>query len=81
MRFRMDHNKTIEKSYRSEHCLILIYVRSFKEKNASELLDFSLLGIDWDYLIKTAKEHRVLPLVHWSLNAFCADSVPSVVLA
>ncbi len=77
----MDHNKTVDMSHRSEHDLILICVRAFIEKNPSELLDCSLLGIDWDYLIKTAKEQRVLPLVYWSLNAFCADSVPSVVLA
>lgn len=37
--------------------------------------------IDWDYLLATARRHRVAPLLYWHLKAVCPDAVPERVLA
>jgi hypothetical protein len=31
--------------------------------------------IDWDYLLKKAREHAVMPLLYWNLNATCCLGV------
>jgi hypothetical protein len=32
--------------------------------------------INWDYLLKTAQEHGLMPLLYWNLNATCPEAVP-----
>jgi hypothetical protein len=36
--------------------------------------------IDWDYLLRTALWHGVMPLLYWSLNATCAEAVPQAIM-
>jgi len=33
-------------------------------------------GIDWEYLLRTARRHGVAPLLYWHLDATCSDAVP-----
>lgn len=37
--------------------------------------------IDWDYLLETARRHRVAPLLYWQLGVVCPEAVPERVLA
>jgi len=37
-------------------------------------------GIDWEYLIRTAQFHEVMPLLYRSLNTTYPKAVPMVVL-
>ncbi|MCP2731231.1 nucleotidyltransferase domain-containing protein [Limnofasciculus baicalensis] len=32
--------------------------------------------IDWQYLLKIAKHHKVMPLLYWNLNNTCPEAVP-----
>jgi hypothetical protein len=37
--------------------------------------------IDWAYLTQTALRHGVMPLLYWSLNTSCPETVPQATLA
>lgn len=62
--------------------LLLCCARSCMDSIRAELIK-SLLheDIDWDYLIKTAFSHKVMPLLYWSLNSTCPEAVPKARLA
>ena len=36
--------------------------------------------LDWAYLIRTARRHRVVPLLYWSLKTACSEAVPKATL-
>lgn len=36
--------------------------------------------IDWDYLLKLASRHRLMPLLYYNLNSICPEMVPEAVL-
>ncbi|MCL5962048.1 MAG: nucleotidyltransferase family protein [Chloroflexi bacterium] len=36
--------------------------------------------LDWGYLLRAAHRHRMVSLVHWQLNATCAEAVPKDIL-
>ncbi len=36
--------------------------------------------INWDYLLRTALWHGVMPLLYWSLNATCPEVVPQAIM-
>jgi hypothetical protein len=38
-------------------------------------------GIDWNYLLAAANQHGVVALLYQGLSAYCADDVPSEVMA
>lgn len=42
-----------------------------------------LLGekLDWDYVLETAQQHGMTPLLYWHLHATCPEAVPHMVLA
>lgn len=68
-----DHRLT----FRPEEALILHCART--EISPSRLEQVKALlaqPLDWEYLLSTARLHRVLPLVYWSLKRYCADQVP-----
>lgn len=35
-------------------------------------------GLNWEYLLRLADRHGLQPLLHWHLNACCADAIPLV---
>ena len=37
-------------------------------------------SIDWDYLIRMALRHGMMPLLYWHLSAICPEAVPAPVL-
>jgi len=37
--------------------------------------------LDWDYTIKTARQHKVMPLLYWNLNQTCPEAVPPATLS
>lgn len=69
-------NNSIQ-SIRPEIHLILCCVRLNIEPEAKRKIE-SLLqeDLDWPYLIKTANEHRVLPLIYKNLSELFVDFVP-----
>ena len=38
-------------------------------------------SIDWDFLLKTAARHKVLPLLYQNLKTLCPEAVPKPVLS
>ena len=36
-------------------------------------------GLDWDYLLRMAPYHGVLPLLYWNLSRACPDDIPEAV--
>lgn len=49
-------------------------------KTAERIRNLLQNDIDWDYLIRTALCHKVMPLLYWSLNATCPEAVPKAIL-
>ncbi len=37
--------------------------------------------IDWDYLLKLASRHRLVPLLYHNINSICPEMVPETILA
>lgn len=66
---------------RPEDELILRCVQAFLDGNYDRLKDCSLHEIDWTYMLRTAKDHGVLPLIYWSIKSACMKSLPSDIIA
>ncbi|NCQ92929.1 MAG: nucleotidyltransferase family protein [Microcystis aeruginosa LG13-03] len=65
-----------------ENKLILYCSRTFLDfKNAKQLKVLEQKKIDWEYLINTATQHGVMPLLYWNLNQICPQAIPPNVLA
>lgn len=62
---------------RPEHALLLCCARTRLDPATAARLR-SLLGekLDWDYLLKLARRHSLLPLLYWQLNATAPGLVP-----
>jgi len=66
-------------STRSEHELLLCCVRPSKDAKTTKRLKILLeTGIDWEYLIQTATNHGVMPLLYQTLSENCAKAVPEM---
>ncbi len=64
-----------------ETALILCCARTrIDAKTAERMRNLLHKDIDWAYLIKTARQHGVIPLVYQSLNTICPEAVPSAYL-
>ncbi|MEP6635329.1 MAG: nucleotidyltransferase family protein [Acidobacteriota bacterium] len=46
-------------------------------QRAARLQTLIAEGLDWEYLLRLADRHGLQPLLHWHLNACCAESIPS----
>lgn len=67
---------------RPEVELLLCCARTcINSETAEQIKTLLQKDIDWDYLIRTALSHRVMPLLYWSLNATCPEAVPNARLA
>ncbi len=65
-----------------EHEILLCCARTYMDVNDAECLRILLQAdIDWEYLIETATQHRLMPLLYWNLNTICPDLVPKTTLA
>lgn len=82
---KKDHLKASRKvsgrNTRPETELLLYCARSCIDSEAADLIRAMLReNVDWTYLIRTASRHGVMPLLFWSLNTVCSESVPKGVL-
>ena len=60
-----------------EDTLLLLAARTeINEEITSEMTLILQQGIDWDYLLRRSKDHKLTPLLYWNLNSICSDSVP-----
>lgn len=66
---------------RLEQEILLCCTRTATNPKIAERLEFLLLmKVDWDYLIQTAIEHGVVPLLYQSLSDNFRDFIPSTTL-
>jgi hypothetical protein len=62
--------------------LLLCCARTDVDAERAEQIRTLLRGdLDWAYVIRTAHQHRVMPLLYWNLHATCPEAVPETILA
>lgn len=62
---------------RPEHELLICCARTRLDAEAIARIGVLLQkGIDWVYLLRTAKSHGMMPLLYWHLNATCPKGIP-----
>ncbi len=67
---------------RPEVELLLSCARTYIDPKRAERIKTLLQeDIDWDYLLRTARLHGVIPLLYHSLDATCPEAVPKARLA
>jgi hypothetical protein len=67
---------------RPEIRLLLCCARTHVDSDRAEEMKTVLRGeMDWTFLVRTALQHRVIPLLYWNLAATCPEVVPEIVLA
>jgi hypothetical protein len=63
-----------------EHELLVCCARTYLDsKSAARIAALVQQGIDWDYLIRAATHHGLLPLLRSHLGATCPDDIPNTV--
>jgi hypothetical protein len=63
---------------RPEIQLLLCCARTDVDPERAEQIRALLGGaIDWTYLMQTALQHRVMPLLYWNLHNTCPEAVPT----
>ncbi|HEX5734968.1 MAG TPA: nucleotidyltransferase family protein [Blastocatellia bacterium] len=61
----------------SEHELLVCCARTYLDsKSAARVAALVQQRIDWDYLVRAATHHSLLPLLHSHLSAICPDDIP-----
>jgi len=61
--------------------LLLCCARSRRDPEQSARIEALLQErIDWDYLLRIARNHRIMPLLSWQLNAISSESIANGVL-
>jgi len=63
-----------------DELLLLCGRTTLKPENKVKIISLIEKGIDWDYLIQRAHQHRLTQLLYWNLKNFPED-VPENVLA
>lgn len=76
-----NHHQSSGKGRRLEYELILCCVQAFVNGNLDELKRFPFKEIEWTYLLRIAKDHKVLPLIYWSIKSACLKSLPADIMA
>lgn len=71
------HTETPTAKTRSEIELLLCCSRTcITAEVAKRIRNLVQENLDWTYLLETAQQHRVMPLLHQILNAVCPEAVP-----
>src|SRR5215218_2458387 len=66
---------------RPEIKLLLCCARSRRDpKNTARIGALLQETIDWEYLLRTAHDQRIMPLLAWQLKAISSETIPSDVL-
>jgi hypothetical protein len=62
---------------RPEHALLLCCARTrLDAETAARLKALLAERLDWEYLLRLARRHSLLPLLYWQLNAHAPGAVP-----
>ena len=72
----MKHKASLKKTQYLEDELIICCIKGLLDRNPNILKDYPLQQIDWTYLLETAKKHRVLPLIFWSISSASQKLIP-----
>lgn len=73
--------KTVATSTHPEVELLLCCARTCINTEGAERIRALLQdNIDWEYLLHTAHQHGVIPLLYSSLNTICPEAVPNTIL-
>ena len=65
-------------SARPEDALLLCCARAWTDAESVERIAALLQhDLDWEYLLRMAQWHALIPLLFWHLNATCPEAVPS----
>ena len=65
----------------NEQELLLCCVRSqINSKSTPIIRDLVKQNLDWQYLVKTAQSHKVIPSLYWQLQEICPELVPQDIL-
>ncbi|HAZ44446.1 MAG TPA: hypothetical protein DDW76_09310 [Cyanobacteria bacterium UBA11369] len=71
----------VTRGERPEIQLLLCCARSCVDLKTAEQIRILVHDeIDWIYLIRMAQQHKVMPLLYWSLNKICSQAVPKDIL-
>ncbi len=66
---------------RPEAELLLLCARTVLDSSVTAKIKTLVRSdIDWDYLVRAANRHGVMPLFYWNLNAICPKDVPAATL-
>ncbi len=66
---------------RPEVKLLLSCAQSRRDpERSAKIKDLLRERIDWEFLIRTARSHGIMPLLSWQLNAVPPEAIPSSVL-
>lgn len=76
----MDLKEDLKSDHKLENEFILRCVRAFVDEDPDKLV-YPQQEINWDYLLRMAKEQGVLPLIYWSINSHYAKYLPVNILA
>jgi hypothetical protein len=74
--------KPIFKDYNTQHSLeielLLLSIRpQLNDASIERILELTSQNIDWDYVIQTAIEHKVAPLIYNRLKNICPSQIPT----
>lgn len=65
---------------REDRLLLLSARTELSEEIELEISSLLKQKVDWDYLIKRSKKHKLTPLLYWNLNILDLESVPHEVM-
>jgi hypothetical protein len=67
-------------SLRPEDELLICCARTAMDpERASRVSTLLASGLDWVYLLRAARWHRVVPLLHWHLNRLSPSGIPAAI--
>ena len=77
----MAYSKVETVPLRPEAMLLLCCARTHIDtEKAEQIRQLLQEDIDWDYLIRVALQHGMMPLLSWHLSAICSEAVPTATL-
>jgi putative nucleotidyltransferase-like protein len=72
-------NKTLAITRPEDEMLICIARAYLDPERAEQFRALVHHGLDWDYVLRSAEWHGVVPLLYWHLNSLCQDIIPEII--
>nr|WP_319374720.1 nucleotidyltransferase family protein [uncultured Methanobacterium sp.] len=60
-----------------DQLLLNCSLTNVSDSNLKEIIRFTSLDLDWNYVINMAYQHRLSPLLYWHLNKISPEAIPS----